>query len=148
MLNEISLEIKASSIFESYDIGKYYGLLKQLCEIKIENTRPICNLMIKMSNWLPSFHASNENEPPKEFANGKTLTELSLIGPLFQFSAFGEDEPKLVEKYFLDIPRSELSSKTIMMIGQQYRPQLTMCRVKKTFNLPYLSILFDFTNPK
>ena len=82
--------------------------------------------MTKMSNWLPFM--KNEKET-KEFANGKLLTELSLIGPLFKFSAFAEDEPKLAEKYFLNMPRSELTVKTIMMVGQQIRPQLLMFRV-------------------
>ena len=87
--------------------------------------------MVSLSNWLP-FVDKSTRKPLPDYAdvlNGKIVAEASLLGPFFRFSSFAEDEPKLAEKYFLNIPPSELTNKTINLVAQQIRPLLSPSRV-------------------
>ncbi|XP_052081339.1 ubiquitin conjugation factor E4 B-like isoform X2 [Mytilus californianus] len=66
-------------------------VLTELCEIKSGNTRPVCSLIVKQSNWLPDSLTQ---------AAGIELEKLSVLGPFLGLSLFAEDNTRVVEKYF------------------------------------------------
>lgn len=97
--------------------------------------------MVSLLNWLP-FVDRNTRKPLPEYVdilNGKILAEASLLGPFFRFSSFAEDEPKLAEKYFLNLPTAELNIKTVSMVAPQIRPLISASRVSYRFPHQILS---------
>lgn len=66
-------------------------VMTELCEIKSGNTRPVCSLIVKQSNWLPDSLTQ---------AAGIELEKLSVLGPFLGLSLFAEDNTRVVEKYF------------------------------------------------
>lgn len=66
-------------------------VLKELCKIKAENGRPICNLMTETSCWLPN---------PITSSAGREMEKISLLGAFLGLSVFAEDDPKVAEKFF------------------------------------------------
>ncbi|XP_035825781.1 ubiquitin conjugation factor E4 B [Aplysia californica] len=69
------------------------SILMGLTSIKINNQRPICNLMTSQPNWMPE---------PISQADGMEMEKLTLLGPILGLSVFAEDDVKVVEEYFTD----------------------------------------------
>ncbi|KAH9514136.1 Ubiquitin conjugation factor E4 B [Bulinus truncatus] len=69
----------------------YLTAMAELCSIKISNSRPICNLLVEQTNWLPE---------PVSQASGMEVEKLTLLGPLLALSVFAEDNVKVVDEYF------------------------------------------------
>lgn len=68
--------------------------LTELCEIRCGlsgNNRPICTLLVEDKLWIPEAISQ---------AVGREVAKLSFMGPFLSLSAFAEDNPKIVEKYF------------------------------------------------
>ncbi|RUS76022.1 hypothetical protein EGW08_016227, partial [Elysia chlorotica] len=74
------------------------AVMSDLCSIKASNCRPICDLMVQQSNWLPD---------PITQAEGTEIEKLSLLGPFLALSVFAEDDGKVVEHFF---PNHHMSS--------------------------------------
>ncbi|KAK4326138.1 hypothetical protein Pmani_003303 [Petrolisthes manimaculis] len=70
-------------VFESLDL---------LTDIKAVNSssRPVCNLMVSMNNWLPK----NESH-----AAGRETLFTTTLGPFLGLSLFAEDDPRVVDKF-------------------------------------------------
>ncbi|XP_076039140.1 ubiquitination factor E4B isoform X2 [Oratosquilla oratoria] len=64
--------------------------LEQLTEMKVNNVRPICSLMVTLTNWCP-------NESTK--STGREVFLASLLGPFLSPSVFAEDDPGVVDKF-------------------------------------------------
>ena len=67
-------------------------VLSDLCECRTganSATRPFCNLMIKLGNWLV--------EPLTE-ATGREFSKFTYLGPFLCTSLFAEDDSKIAEK--------------------------------------------------
>ncbi|KAK6965612.1 ubiquitin conjugation factor E4 B [Biomphalaria glabrata] len=69
----------------------YLSSMVELCSIKTSNSRPICNLLVEQSNWLPE---------PVSQASGMEVEKLTLLGPFLGLSVFAEDDVKVVDEYF------------------------------------------------
>lgn len=65
--------------------------LRELCEMRIGNTRPICSMVVQLSNWLPDSVSAGA---------GMEMANLSFLGPFLSLSPFAEDSTKVVEKFF------------------------------------------------
>ncbi|KAL5014805.1 hypothetical protein ScPMuIL_009075 [Solemya velum] len=91
-------------------------VLSELCEIKIASVRPICNLMVKQSNWLPASLTQ---------ATGMELEKLTLLGPFIGLSMFAEDNTKVVEKFFSG---HQLSQDNTRLIHQSLQHKLEFIR--------------------
>ncbi|XP_015787128.1 ubiquitin conjugation factor E4 B isoform X2 [Tetranychus urticae] len=65
--------------------------LTELCDIKIAQNRPICNLLVRMEHWLPE---SLSSAPGREFAR------LTFMAPFLRLSVFAEDDPRIIEKFY------------------------------------------------
>ncbi|KAB7497984.1 Ubiquitin conjugation factor E4 B [Armadillidium nasatum] len=74
--------------------------LSQLMEIKVNNSRPICNLMIKMSNWSPKRPITSR---------GRDVVWSSLLGPFLGLSIFAEDDSAVVDKFLKTVIRNSRS---------------------------------------
>lgn len=66
-------------------------VLADLCSIKATNCRPICDLMVQQSNWLPDSMSQ---------ADGMEVEKLSLLGPFLGLSVFAEDDGRVVQRFF------------------------------------------------
>lgn len=97
---------------ESDDHIEPLVLLSELCELKVEASRPVCNLITQLVNWLP--HALTPS-PATE------LQKLSFIGPFMSLSAFADDDPQVVEKYF---PNAEMPAADVKMANDALRHSL------------------------
>ncbi|XP_064611043.1 ubiquitin conjugation factor E4 B-like [Liolophura sinensis] len=79
----------------SFDTDEYRApltVLTELCDIKSAgNTRPICNLIVQLKNWLPSSVSNS---------TGMELEKLSFLGPFIGLSVFAEDNIRVVDKHF------------------------------------------------
>ncbi|XP_071535625.1 ubiquitin conjugation factor E4 B-like [Panulirus ornatus] len=66
--------------------------LDLLTEIKAVNSssRPICSLMVSMSNWCPKSESQTV---------GREILFATLLGPFMGLSLFAEDDPHVVEKF-------------------------------------------------
>lgn len=74
------------------DYKEPLSVLSELCELKLlNNSRPICSLMVSQPNWLP-----------KDVSNttGLEIEKLTLLGPFLTLSVFAGDNVKVIEKYF------------------------------------------------
>uniref|UniRef100_T1ISF9 Ubiquitin conjugation factor E4 B n=1 Tax=Strigamia maritima TaxID=126957 RepID=T1ISF9_STRMM len=90
-------------------------VLSELCEIRCGptgNIRPICNLMVGQSQWLPE---------PISQAVGREVMKLSFLGPFFSLSAFAEDDTRVVEKYFSG---NTLTADNLRLINQALQHSL------------------------
>lgn len=73
---------------------KPLAALSELCEIKSStSSRPICDLLTKLNNWLPE---------PVSKAGGREIQRLSFLGPFLQLSVFADEDPRVAKKYFPD----------------------------------------------
>ncbi|ELT92164.1 hypothetical protein CAPTEDRAFT_182882 [Capitella teleta] len=104
-----SLSSMMSSLSLDTDDFKYPLMaLNELCDIKVENTRPISNLITSLPNFLPSALTS---------AQGMELQKISFLGPFFSLSVFAEDGVKVVEKFFnnpqMSSDNARLAAKTL-----------------------------------
>ncbi|GFR79782.1 ubiquitin conjugation factor E4 B [Elysia marginata] len=101
-------------------------VLADLCSIKASNCRPICDLMVQQSNWLPD---------PMSEADGMEVEKLSLLGPFLGLSVFAEDDGRVVQQFFPNPQMSQDNAwaiyKTLMgnleqvrLTHQQGRPPL------------------------
>jgi ubiquitin conjugation factor E4 B len=136
IVNHIVLMLKTNSLVYNSNLeflSPVY-LLKELCEIKIDQTNPICNLMIKMPNWLPKDILSIK---PDEL-HGRALSETCLFGSLLRLSVLVEDDPKLVEKYFGNM-ENELIPETLSLLSKQIQPMIGSYR-KELNNITKLFI--------
>lgn len=78
----------------SLDTDEYrdvVSVLTEMIEVKCSSVRPICNLIVQQSNWLPDSATPGA---------GKELEKLSFLGPFLALSVFAEDNTKVVEKHF------------------------------------------------
>ncbi|XP_052821362.1 ubiquitin conjugation factor E4 B-like [Mya arenaria] len=73
------------------DYREVVAVLSELVEIKCGPARPVCNLMVELSNWLPDVFSQ---------AGGMEVARLSFLGPFFALGVFAEDNTKVVEKHF------------------------------------------------
>lgn len=92
--------------------------LSKLCDIRLGTTsvRPICNLMVALSNmWIPS---------PLSKAEGKEIERLSLIGPFLSLSVFSEECPQIVDRYFSE------SSENVKLVNVTLRSALRIVRTE------------------
>lgn len=67
-------------------------VLSDLCECRTgasSSTRPFCNLMIKLGNWIV--------EPLTE-ATGREFAKFTYLGPFLCTSLFAEDDPRMSDK--------------------------------------------------
>ncbi|KAI0243357.1 Ubiquitin conjugation factor E4 B [Lamellibrachia satsuma] len=96
--------------FDTHDYKQPLMVLSQLCDIKVGNTRPLCNLIVRQSNWLPE---------PVTQAIGMELEKLSFLGPFFGLSVFAEDNTKVVEKFFSNPQMSTANARLINDTLQQ-----------------------------
>jgi len=80
-----------SCSLESDDHVEPLALLSELCELKTDSSRPVCNLITQLVNWLP---------PAVTPSPAAELQKVTFIGPFLSLSAFADDDPKVVEKYF------------------------------------------------
>ncbi|CAF0981335.1 unnamed protein product [Brachionus calyciflorus] len=125
IVNSLSQKMNKNSLAlsETEYMSPLY-VLRELCEIKIEQINPICSLMSEMSNWIPNSGNSEwEN-------NGKMLAVTSVFGPFFKLSIFPEEDPKIVERYFRRDTESELTAETLTLISKQLHPILAATRTE------------------
>lgn len=67
-------------------------VLSDLCECRTganSSTRPFCNLMIKLGNWLVA---------PLTEATGREFAKFTYLGPFLCTSLFAEDDPRIADK--------------------------------------------------
>ena len=72
------------------------AVMTDLAEIKLtttdsETSRPFCRLMTSLECWIPEVVSDSD---------GFETTATSLLGPLFSFSVFAEEDPLVAEKFF------------------------------------------------
>lgn len=91
-------------------------VLSELCELKHGNTRPLCNLIVEQSNWLPKAVTP---------AGGMEIERLSYLGPFFSLSVFAEDSVKVVDKYFSDV---QISPENSRMMNKQLQHLIEFAR--------------------
>lgn len=88
--------------------------LVELCDIRVAQSRPICQLLVQLENWLPE-------EITK--AAGKEFSRICFISPFLRISVFAEDDPKVVEKYF-----KETGAENFRLTNQTLQNQLNILR--------------------
>jgi len=93
-------------------------LLSELCELKVDSSRPVCNLVAQLVNWLPPVVTPS---PAAE------LQKLTFIGPFLSLSAFADDDPKAVEKYFSN---PEMAAADVKMANDSLRHSLHVIRTR------------------
>jgi hypothetical protein len=88
--------------------------------------------MTEMDNWMPLFildeSSSISFDASIEQLGGRLISDTSLFGSLLKMSAFAEDDPKIVEKYFMDIS-NEMQTKSSQFVSQRLLPILGSYRV-------------------
>ncbi|XP_052828184.1 ubiquitin conjugation factor E4 B isoform X1 [Octopus bimaculoides] len=90
IIHRLSQLISCQSL-DTDDYKEPLSVLSELCEIKWDNCRPICSLMVSQSNWLPKVMRKT---------TGLEMEKLTLLGPFLSLSVFVGDNVKVVEKYF------------------------------------------------
>uniref|UniRef100_A0A8C4QBJ8 Ubiquitin conjugation factor E4 B n=1 Tax=Eptatretus burgeri TaxID=7764 RepID=A0A8C4QBJ8_EPTBU len=93
--------------------------LAELFEVKVGNSRPVCNLMSSLPSWLPESETRGV---------GRELQLLSCLGPVFSLSPFAEDDVQVAEKYFSST--SQVVENTRLM-GQSLQHQLETARTEQ-----------------
>lgn len=116
-LHDLSQLIYRCSL-DSDDHVEPLSLLSELCELKMESSRPICNLITQLVNWLP---AAITPSPAAE------LQKTTFMGALMSLSAFVEDDPKVVEKYF---PNTDMAASEVKMANDSLRHSVHFVRTK------------------
>lgn len=100
-------------------------ILSDLCEHRANansSTRPFCNLMTHMSNWLIN---------PMTEATGREFAKFSYLGPFLCTSLFAEDDPRMAEK-LKEIPSDSLRS---VVTGLQQEIDFTRTLLHKVLSL-------------
>ncbi|PIK41647.1 putative ubiquitin conjugation factor E4 B [Apostichopus japonicus] len=94
-------------------------VLRELCKIKVDNFRPICNLMTQTSCWLPK---------PITSSAGREVEKISLLGSFLGLSVFAEDDPKVAEKFFssanISTSAMKLTTETLQGFVERLREEL------------------------
>ena len=116
-LHDLSRLMYSCSL-ESDDFIEPLALLSELCELKVDSSRPVCSLMTQLVNWLPPIITPS---PAAE------LQKLTFIGPFMSLSAFADDDPKVVEKYFSN---PEMAAADIKMANDSLRHSLSGVRTR------------------
>ncbi|KAK7084333.1 Ubiquitin conjugation factor E4 B [Halocaridina rubra] len=95
LLQGLSSTMRSCSVTSSSYIRvlESLDLLTDIKDIDSPN-RPICNLMISMSNWCPKTDSQ---------AAGREMMFTSLLGPFLGLSLFAEDDQKVVEKFIKNV---------------------------------------------
>lgn len=101
---------------DSDDYRDVLSTLSELVEVKCGSVRPICNLMVKLSNWLPDVFSQ---------ASGMEVAKLSFLGPFFALSVFAEDNTKVVEKHFSG---HQSSPENVRLVHQSLQHRLQYLR--------------------
>ena len=138
-------------------------LFKQICEIKINQTSPICDLvsglfiilycinylnvwslkMVRLENWQPVSSLVSS-----EYANyGRVMSEVSILGRFFRLSPFAEDDPKVVENFFSMASGVQMSPEILNMVGKQIHPLQASVKVwSKIIQKLFFKDFWDFYN--
>ena len=89
--------------------------LVELCDIRVGQLRPICNLLVQIENWLPEEITKSA---------GKEFSRICFISPFLRISVFAEDDIKVVDKYFSE----KTSDENYRLIYQSLQSQLLILR--------------------
>lgn len=89
LLQGLSTAMRSCSVTSSTYIRVLESLVL-LTDIKINSSRPICSLMVSMSNWLPKSESQSA---------GRESISTTLLGPFLELSLFAEDDPRVVDKF-------------------------------------------------
>ena len=116
-LHDLSRLIHSCSL-ESDDHIEPLALLSELCELKTGSSRPICTLITQLVNWSP---------PAITPSPAAELQKVTFIGPFLSLSAFADDDPKVVEKYFSD---PEMAAADVKMANDALRHSLHCVRTR------------------
>lgn len=116
-LHDLSRLIYSCSL-ESDDSNEPLSLLSELCELKADASRPVCNLITQLVNWLP---------PAITPSPAAELQKVTFLGPFLSLSAFADDDPKVVEKYFSD---PEMPAAEVKMANASLRHSLHCVRTR------------------
>uniref|UniRef100_UPI00358E0FF2 ubiquitin conjugation factor E4 B isoform X2 n=1 Tax=Myxine glutinosa TaxID=7769 RepID=UPI00358E0FF2 len=93
--------------------------LAELFDVKVGNSRPVCNLMSSLPSWLPEAETQGV---------GRELQLLSCLGPVFSLSPFAEDDVQVAEKYFSS---TSLVLENTRLTGQPLQHQLEIARTEQ-----------------
>ena len=103
------------------------SVLTDLCEFRtVSSSRPFCNLMIRLKNWLV--------EPITE-AVGREFAKLTYLGPFLCTSLFAEDDPSMVDKIPSTTTGSSPESNRPIVLGLQQEIELTRNSLHKVHTL-------------
>lgn len=91
LLDQLWREMSSSSSIVDDDHKLPLQTLTELCDIKVQNQRPICQLLVQMYNWSPSL---------LPHLLGREISRTSFMAPFLSFSSFAEDDPKIVDTFF------------------------------------------------
>ncbi|GFO26247.1 ubiquitin conjugation factor e4 b [Plakobranchus ocellatus] len=97
------------------------AVVADLCSIKVSNCRPVCDLMVQQSNWLPDSISQ---------ADGMEIHKLCLLGPFLGLSVFAEDDVKVVDQFF---PSHEMSHDNAWAIYKTLMGNLEEVRFDERF---------------
>ncbi|KAG7159189.1 Ubiquitin conjugation factor E4 B-like 3, partial [Homarus americanus] len=91
LLQGLSSAMRSCSV-TSRTYTRVFESLDMLTEIKVINSssRPICSLMVSMSNWCPKSESQTV---------GREILFATLLGPFLGLSLFAEDDPRVVDKF-------------------------------------------------
>jgi ubiquitin conjugation factor E4 B len=91
-------------------------VLRKLVEVRLPSgERPVCDLVVKLSQWLP------EGLGPSA---GLQLATTSFLGAFLAPSVFPEEDTGIVDKYFKD----KISSTQVKTIAPEYQKELDFLR--------------------
>jgi len=116
-LHDMSHLICSCSL-ESDDHIEPLALLSELCELKTGSSRPICTLITQLVNWSP---------PALTPSPAAELQKVTFIGPFLSLSAFADDDPKVVAKYFSN---PEMAAPEVKMANDSLRHGLHCIRTR------------------
>ncbi|XP_064461145.1 ubiquitin conjugation factor E4 B-like [Ornithodoros turicata] len=94
-------------------------VLVELCDVRNSGTRPFCDLMVESPLWNPT--------PISETTGGRELSRLCLLGPFLGLSVFAEDDPRIVNTYYL---QSTLTSENTHFVNQSLQSMLEFSRTQ------------------
>ena len=117
VLHDLSRLIYNCSL-KSDDYIEPLALLSELCELKMDSSRPVCHLITQLVNWLP---------PAITPSPAAELQKVTFIGPFLSLSAFADDDPKVVEKYFSN---PEIPAADVKMANASLRHSLHCVRTR------------------
>ncbi|RWS16347.1 ubiquitin conjugation factor E4 B-like isoform X2, partial [Dinothrombium tinctorium] len=103
--------------------------LAELCDIKIGQNRPMCELLVRLDLWMPE---------PLTSAAGIEFSRLTFLSPFLSLSVFAEDDPKIVDKFY---GATKLSNESTKMINQSLQNHLEL--VRKELHTIFHSILVN-----